>query len=107
MFGATPTLVDQHEKVMVSDLEKTVIDGLGRPDYSGGIAEVAKGIWMRRRDLNPKKLIDYSTCLGIGAVVRRLGYLMEVYEMAPTETVRSSSEEIIRYVRSFRPRAPS
>ena len=85
MFGATPTLVDQHEKVMVSDLEKTVIDCLGRPDYSGGIAEVAKGMWMRRRDLNPKKLFDYSTRLGIGAVVRRLGYLMEIYEMAPVK----------------------
>ena len=36
------------EQVVVSDLERTVIDGLKQPEYCGGFTEVAKGFWMRR-----------------------------------------------------------
>jgi predicted transcriptional regulator of viral defense system len=31
------------------------------------------------------KLVDYALRLGIGAVIRRLGYLLELYRIAPEE----------------------
>lgn len=77
-FGTEEHWVDKTEKVVVSDLERTVIDGLKQPEYCGGFSEVAKGFWMRRRDLDVRRLVDYALHLDVGAIVRRLGYLLEV-----------------------------
>ena len=63
-------------------MERTIIDCLRRPIHAGGITEVAKGIWMAREALNVERLVDYARRLGVGAVVRRLGYLLECYSLA-------------------------
>ena len=89
LFGLIDHWVDKTEKVRVSDLERTVIDGLKHPAYCGGFSEVAKGFWMRRDDLRPKVLVDYALRLGVGSVIRRLGFLLEVCEVhAPVEIAR-------------------
>jgi predicted transcriptional regulator of viral defense system len=82
-FGTARHWVTKQESVEISDLERTVIDGLRQPEYCGGVAEVAKGLWMRRQDMQATKLVDYALRLGIGAVIRRLGYLLELYAIAP------------------------
>jgi len=82
LFGLTDHWVSKQEKVRVSDLERTIIDGLKQPEHCGGLTEVAKGLWMRREDMNVDRLVQYARRLGIGAVVRRLGFLLETYEMA-------------------------
>ncbi len=84
-FGFTKHWVTKQESVNVSDLERTVIDGLRQPEYCGGVTEVAKGLWMRRLDVQPAKLVDYALRLKIGAVSRRLGYLLELYKIAPQQ----------------------
>jgi predicted transcriptional regulator of viral defense system len=81
VFGITEIWLDKNEKVHVSDLERTLIDGLKQPGYCGGISEVAKAFSMKRQVIDPQKLIDYAIKLGVGAVIRRLGYLMELYEI--------------------------
>ena len=83
LFGVASHWVTKHESVRISDLERTVIDGLRQPEYCGGVAEVAKGLWIRRSDMNAARLVDYALRLGIGAVIRRLGYLLELYRVAP------------------------
>jgi predicted transcriptional regulator of viral defense system len=83
LFGATKHWATKQESVDVSDLERTVIDGLRQPEYCGGVTEVAKGLWMRREDMHPARLVDYALRLGVGAVARRLGYLLELYGIAP------------------------
>ena len=82
IFGTTKHWVDKQRSVVVSDMERTVIDCLRRPIHAGGITEVAKGIWMAREALNVERLVDYARRLGVGAVVRRLGYLLECYGLA-------------------------
>ena len=81
-FGLTEEWVTKQEKVRVSDLERTIIDGLKQPEHCGGLTEVAKGLWMRREDVKADRLVQYAKRLGVGAVVRRLGFLLETYEMA-------------------------
>ncbi len=83
-FGTIKHWVDKERFVMISDMERTIIDGLRHPAFAGGITEVAKGLWMKRTELKADRLIAYATRLGIGAVVRRLGYLMEHYGLADT-----------------------
>ena len=82
-FGTTKHWATKQESVEISDLERTVIDGFRQPEYCGGITEVARGLWMRHQDMQPTKLVDYALRLGIGAVIRRLGYVLELYAIAP------------------------
>ncbi len=81
LFGITEMWIDKNEKVRVSDLERTLIDGLKQPSYCGGFSEVAKAFTIKRQSIDPQKLIDYALKLNVGAVTRRLGYLMELYEI--------------------------
>ncbi len=81
-FGVVKHWIDKERFVMISDMERTIIDGLRHPAFSGGITEVAKGLWMKRDVLKVERLVDYAQRLGIGAVVRRLGYLLEHYGLA-------------------------
>ena len=84
-FGLTDIWATKQEKVRVSDPERTIIDGLNRPGYCGGLTEVAKALWIKRQDLDTLKLVDYAERLGVGAVLRRLGYLLETYELGTPE----------------------
>lgn len=84
-FGTAKHWVTKQESVEVSDLERTIIDGLRQPEYCGGVTDVAKGLWMRHNEMQTAKLVDYALRLGIGAVTRRLGYLLELYRIAPEE----------------------
>ena len=89
LFGVLDHWVTKTEKVQVSDPERTVVDGLKQSAYCGGFTEVAKGFWMRRDDLNPRRLVDYALRLDVGAVIRRLGFLLETFEVdAPREIER-------------------
>jgi predicted transcriptional regulator of viral defense system len=81
-FGLTEHWVTKQEKVRVSDAERTIIDGLKQPEHCGGLTEVAKGLWMRRQDLRIDRLVGYAGRIGVGAVVRRLGFLLETYDIA-------------------------
>lgn len=81
LFGLTEIWIDKNEKVLVSDLERTLLDGLRQPAYCGGFSEVAKGFSIKHQAIDPQKLIDYAINLGVGAVFRRLGYLMELYKI--------------------------
>lgn len=88
-FGTTSHWADPTHSVVTSNIERTVIDGLKDPDYCGGILEVAKGLWMRRTDVDLKRLVEYALRLDIGAVVQRLGFLLEFWELpAPNEIAR-------------------
>lgn len=81
-FGIVDHWVENSEKIRVSDVERTVVDGLAHPNYCGGISEVAKGMAMRMDDIDTGKLVDYAIRLDLGTVIRRLGYLLELLEMS-------------------------
>lgn len=100
LFGLSEHWATKQEKVRVSDPERTIIDGLKQPEYCGGVTEVAKGLWMRRHDLEVPTLVGYAKRIRVGAVVRRLGFLLETYEMAEApELERLRSRLTATYVR--------
>jgi predicted transcriptional regulator of viral defense system len=88
VFGVGTHWITKQDSVRISDLERTAIDGLRQPEYCGGIAEVAKGLWMRREDLKTSRAIDYAFRLRVGSVIGRLGYLLELYHLAPEPELR-------------------
>lgn len=81
LFGITEIWIDKNEQVFVSDLERTLLDGLKQPTYCGGFSEVAKGFSIKHQAIDPQRLIDYAVKLDVGGVIRRLGYLMELYKI--------------------------
>ena len=66
-------------RVLVSNIHRTVVDMLDDPATGGGIQQVADCLaqYMRRKDSEPRLLIDYADRLGNGAVFKRLGFLAE------------------------------
>jgi predicted transcriptional regulator of viral defense system len=80
-FGEKKTWIDNYHKVPCSDLEKTFIDGLFKPAYSGGITEITKALFKSREKINFEKLLDYALTFDSLAVSKRLGYLLELLEM--------------------------
>ncbi len=87
MWGYTPVWTSAEDQVQVSDPERTILDGLARPDLCAGVSEVVTGLLIRKDDLDWKKLADYSQRLGNQAVAKRLGYLLDFYGLAPLNTL--------------------
>lgn len=87
IFGTQRHWITKQEAIVVSDMERTVIDGLRRPEYCGGITEVARALWMRHDNIKVQKLLQYAKQLDIGAVTRRLGYVLELYRLATSENL--------------------
>lgn len=55
---------------------------------------------MRREDVKVDRLIQYAKRIGVGAVVRRLGFLLETYEIAaPPDLDRVRAGLTATYVR--------
>ena len=65
-----------HQSYQITDPEKTLLDCLDRPDLAGGIPEVAKALRQAER-IRWAELDDYIARMGSGAVVKRLGFLVE------------------------------
>jgi predicted transcriptional regulator of viral defense system len=64
----------------ISGREKTIVDSLAHPQYSGGISEVAKAIWTAKDEIDTGRMIDDAEKMGILAVRLRLGYLLELLD---------------------------
>ena len=87
IFGTMKHWVAGGISVEVSDPERTIVDGLAEPEHAGGIPEVGKAIQIARSHLDINRLAEYAMRLHIKAVVRRLGYLLELYSLASAELV--------------------
>jgi predicted transcriptional regulator of viral defense system len=94
MFGIVEHWATKTEKVRVSDRERTVLDGLKHSEHCGGLTEVAKGFWMRRDDIDLGRLVDYALRLDVGAVIQRLGFLLETFEVQEPEQLERLHESI-------------
>ena len=90
-FGFKKIWIDDFHKVFCSDLEKTMIDCLFKPAYAGGIVEIARAVYTSRDKLNFPRLLKYCRKFDSQAVIKRLGFLLELLEIQNT-----ISEELIR-----------
>jgi predicted transcriptional regulator of viral defense system len=80
-FGEKKMWIDNFNKVQSSDLEKTIVDCLFKPDYAGGIVEIARAIYTSRNKIDFNKLLEYTKQFKSQAVIKRLGFLLEILEI--------------------------
>lgn len=92
MWGSEEAWVTASQKVCVSSLERTILDCLDRPDLSGGVIEVARGLWAKRNEIDFEKLADYAKRLGKKSVAKRLGFLFTVFELGTPELIADLKE---------------
>ncbi len=71
-FGIKKEWIEETQ-VNITDREKTILDCLDKPQYCGGIVEVAKAL--RNKRLDRKRLSKYAYQIKNSGVIRRLGYL--------------------------------
>ena len=69
-------------QVDVTDREKTIVDCLDRPDLSRGLDQVGKALLAGDGDFDWDRATMYLRRFGSGAVVKRLGFLVETLELA-------------------------
>ena len=77
-FGEKPVWIED-KRVNITDREKTIIDCLDHPEYCGGVSEPAKAL--RDNEFNLKILNEYSQRINNTAVIRRLGYLCDLFNI--------------------------
>jgi len=75
VFGIRKEWIEETQ-INITDKEKTIIDCLDKPQYCGGIIEVAKAL--KNNKFDRKKLENYTQCIGNSGVLRRLGFLCEL-----------------------------
>jgi predicted transcriptional regulator of viral defense system len=78
VFGIRKEWIEETQ-INITDKEKTIIDCLDKPQYAGGIIEVAKAL--KNSKFDRKKLQSYAQCIGNSGVIRRLGYLCELLNL--------------------------
>lgn len=80
-FGFGKMWIDSYNRVICSDLEKTLVDCLFKPDYAGGIVEIARAIYHAKDRIKFDRLLEYTRRFDAQAVIKRLGFLLETLEI--------------------------
>jgi predicted transcriptional regulator of viral defense system len=97
-FGAKKLWIDDFHKVQCSDLEKTIVDCLFKPDYAGGIVEIARAIYTSKDKLKLDTLLEYVKKFKSQAVIKRLGFLLELLEIGKEITTELQKVKTASYV---------
>jgi len=71
----------KQDKVYVSNIERTLLDGLERPDLCGGIKEVARGIWVKQKEIDWEKMTQYAKHFHKKAAIKRLGFILDLLNL--------------------------
>lgn len=90
----------EKEEVMVSDLERTIVDVMDRPEYAGGYEEVLRCLSDVEK-INWGKLLAYIKKMGEKVLVNRVGYICELLKIGVpksfTKKLQSMLSENIYY----------
>lgn len=78
MFGIEEAIISG-TKVKISETEKTIADCLDHPEYCGGVDEIAKSIFFEHKALDMKKVVENAGKMGNKTIIKRLGYLLELF----------------------------
>lgn len=94
IWGVQEIWITNTEKARVSELERTILDCLSKPKYSGGILEVVKGIGIQKEKINFSKLLDYIKKFNSNVVAKRMGYILEALRIGDANFIN----ELKRYI---------
>jgi predicted transcriptional regulator of viral defense system len=76
-WGSQRTWVNSWQQVDITDPERTALDLIVRPDIFGGISAASEILEGALSQINPVQLVNYALQYNVGAVIKRLGWLLE------------------------------
>ncbi len=82
-FGFKKYWIDDFHKINCSDLEKTFLDSLYKPDYAGGITEITKAFYKSQGKFQMDRFEDYLERFNTQAVYKRLGFIIAQLDLFP------------------------
>ena len=82
-FGAEKVWVGD-ARVSVTDLERTLLDGLSMPRYCGDLAEVLHAFQVAMDRLSTERITEYAIRFGV-TTAKRLGWVLEAQGVALPE----------------------
>ncbi|QLQ23990.1 MAG: hypothetical protein HZT41_03080 [Dechloromonas sp.] len=96
-------------RVQVSDPARTLIDMLADPALGGGIRHVTEMLatLLREQSKEAPKLADYAAQLGIGAIHKRLGFLLQRDHPAQTALITACRQNLSTGYAKLDPALPS
>ena len=100
-FGGEKVWIGE-ARVSITDLERTLLDGLSMPQQCGGFAEVLHALRVGMDRLNTERIIEYAIRLGV-TTAKRLGWALESLGVP-----RSELEELVGLpIRGYRKLDPT
>ena len=103
-FFGTMTVWIGEASVTITDPERTLLDGLSKPQYCGDFGEVLHAFEVRGNQLDLKRIIAYAEKLD-AATCRRLGWVLEEQGVHPVRLDRLARLPINGY-RKLDPTGP-
>lgn len=86
--------------VMLSDREKTTLDCIDRPEYSGGVGEVAAILATASRRFDWDKSVGYLERMNTGSLARRFGWLADHVKADMPQNTRARVQTVAARSRS-------
>lgn len=102
-FGTQKVWVGE-ARVTITDLERTLLDGLTMPQYCGDFAEVLHAFEARGADVYLERITEYALKLD-AAAAKRLGWVLEHQGINPSKLERLATLPIKGY-RKLDPTGP-
>jgi len=76
-WGFDKIWVGEWYQINITDKERTVLDLLVSPDIFGGVGAAIEIFEEALPELDIKKIVDYAIRYDVGAVIKRLGWILE------------------------------
>ena len=76
-------------KIPCTDIEKTIVDSLFKPEYSGGFSVIAKAIY--QAEINWNKLFEYLERYNKNSLYQKLGYILTLLKDNTDKKIPKSS----------------
>ena len=105
-FGFNSIWINQLEKAMVSDLERTIVDIATKPQFSGGIVEVGTAIFQAKDRTDHEKLFYYFARNMNKSAKKRFLFLTDLLGLEWTTDHERMMEELGPGISLLDPAAP-
>jgi len=105
-FGFTSIWINQFEKAMVSDLERTIVDIATKPQLCGGIVEVGNAIFQAKDRTDHDKLFYYFARNMNKSAKKRFLFLTDLLDLEWTTEHERMMEELGTGISLLDPAAP-
>ena len=108
-FFGTKTVWKKDTKILISDIEKTILDIFANPHLGGGVAHMVDCFReaLKHKDFQISCLIDYAIRMNNGAVFKRLGFLSQALLGSDHELTRTCAENLTQGNAKLDPKGPA